>query len=157
MSIAALSTFVVITSSVVGYILAEERDRPYYEYRDHLDDYKVVCNDTDYSIHAVYVVYNTDNVWFCTRKLAKIIVAEKEVVQRYGYHYRDLIYDYYDLKTGEKICQDHEENFYIESIDSLYTYDDVKEHNGNISYEELVNEQTLDNLLSRDPELRPKR
>lgn len=117
----------------------------------------------NYSIDDVYAVYNTEKVWFCNRKLADI--NEEEVINgsfRYGngniseYYYRNEIYEYYDLKTGEKICQTHEDGFYIESLMDLYSKKEVKEHNYQFSLDDLEKEKNIEYMLSRDPGLKRK-
>ena len=93
-----------------------------------------------HNIDDVYVVYNADKVWFCNRKIVAVNKDETiygDFYRGYGdvseYYYRDEIYEYYDLKYGEKICQTHEDGFYIESLMKLYSEEEVIKHNYQLS------------------------
>lgn len=124
----------------------------------------ITYQDETYNIREVYAVYNNEQVWFCTAKLAEITEDEKLHGQfgRYGsgtvdeYYYREEIYEYYDIKTGEKICREHDEGFYIESIYSMYNMYYASEHNYTTTLESVENSFDIDYLLSREPQQRLK-
>lgn len=123
----------------------------------------LVDNDKEYSMKDIYVVYTKDEVHFCTRNLHKIHEEEKihgEFRRGYGgvdeYYYRDEVYDYYDIKTGNKICEDHQDGFYIEKLMDFYGKLDMKGRNYKIGVDEITNDIDNDYLLSRDPGLRRK-
>lgn len=116
-----------------------------------------------HNIDDVYAVYNAEQVWFCNRKLVAINEEEAVKGSTYrgtgnvsDYYYRDEIYEYYDLKTSERICQTHEDGFYIESLMDLYSEEEVIEHNYQLSLEDLEKENSIENMLSRNPGLKRK-
>ena len=130
------------------------------QYDKYLSSSVNTMNDT-YTISDVYVVYIVDELWFCNRKLIEI--NEKMGINGEAYHgtgyvsdyyYRDEIYEYYDIKSKEKICQTHESGFYIESLLDLYTEKDVKAHNYETPIDDLENEIEIEDILDRDPELK---
>lgn len=106
----------------------------------------------NYSICDVYAVYNAESLWFCNRRL--VAINEEETVRGISvadYYYRDEIYEYYDLKNGEKICQTHEDGFYIEPLMDLYSEEELMEHNYKLSLDNLEEEKSIEDVLSRDP------
>ena len=72
------------------------------------------------------------------------------------YYYRDDIYDYYDVQTGNRICQDHEDGFYVEKLTDFYTAYDMKKVGYSISISDVEDKINNDYLLSREPEIRRK-
>ena len=123
----------------------------------------VVDSDKEYSMKDIYVVYSVDEVHFCTRSIHKITEDDKihgKFARGYGsideYYYRDEIYDYYDIKTGNKICEDHQDGFYIEGLMNFYGNFDMKDRGYKIGIDEITNDIDNDYLLSREPEMRRK-
>ncbi len=118
----------------------------------------VVYDDKEYQMGNMYIVYNADNVYFCTRNLEK--VTDAKVTEEAGnddvdaYYHRDEIYDYFDVRTGDKICSDHEAGFYIEGLSDFYSVSDMKEKNYQINLDEVSENVNIDSLLSRDPGIR---
>ncbi|MBO5096231.1 MAG: hypothetical protein J6B98_05090 [Bacilli bacterium] len=124
----------------------------------------ITYQDETYNIREVFAVYNNEQVWFCTAKLAEITEDEKlyGYFGRFGsgtvgeYYYREEIYEYYDIKTGEKICREHDEGFYIESIYPMYNMYSAREQNYTTTLENVENSFDIDYLLSREPRARLK-
>lgn len=124
---------------------------------------KFVTDSGQYNLSDIYVVYNVDNTYFCTRDLVKVTEADS-VNGNFSmgngkvgeYYYRDDIYDYYDVKTGNKICQDHEDGFYIEKLTDFYNMHSMRDRKYSISISEVENEINNDYLLSRNPGIRRK-
>ena len=149
----------VFTAAIIGGIFKVKN----YQDKQH-DKYvssSVNTMNDSYTISDVYVVYNADELWFCNRKL--IAINEERAIEgqaRRGggyvsdYYYRDEIYEYYDIKSKEKICQTHEDGFYIESLLDLYTEKDVKAHNYETSIDDLENEINIEDILDRNPGLK---
>lgn len=160
---------VIITAGILigGCVYLVNDQQAMLEMRENT---RIVYEDQTFCMSDIFAVYNREDVWYCTRKLANIEEKEKTDIYVSGgrnrflvnggeYYYRDDIYDYYDIKTGDKICQDHEENFYIERVDSLYSNDEIKKHeesNYHISLKDLESEKNIDELLSRNPMPRRK-
>ena len=124
---------------------------------------KFITDSGQYNLSDIYVVYDVNNTYFCTRNLVKI--KETDSVDgnfRYGtgnvgeYYYRDDIYDYYDVQTGNRICQDHEDGFYVEKLTDFYTAYDMKKVGYSISISDVEDKINNDYLLSREPEIRRK-
>lgn len=135
----------------------------YSDLEEKYDNAKVVHMQNEYNLDDIYVVYNKDQVWFCTRKIFNISTAEKTISASFlgtgtseTYEYRKKIYEYLDIKTGQKICQDDEKDFFIEKLRAVYSSSEAKEDNYSVNLKELEEEKDLDNLLSREPKLRQK-
>ena len=156
----ATGGIVVVSSMIVGGIyFSNQRNEQYDRYQNSI----LVDNEKNYHMKDIYVVYSSDNVYFCTRSMHKITEDDKVYGNfRFGggnideYYYRDEIYDYYDIKTGKKICSDHQDGFYIEGLLDFYGMNKMSEKNYQISLEEITNDIDNDYLLSRDPGLRRK-
>lgn len=131
-----------------------------------IDNYlnsQLVTDNGEYNFQDIYVVYNTDDVHFCTREISKINEEDKihgSFVHGSGnvdeYYYRDEIYDYFDIGTKDKVCKDHEEGFYIEKLSTLYNIKDMESREWKIGLDEITNDLDNDYLLSREPGLRRK-
>ena len=169
---------VLVTFIVVGFVNHQKNLDKYYEnqakYRQMEQKYYnsiLVDDDKTYYMGNIYVVYDVDNVYFCTKKIQKVTEKSKtkgkfnvdgSYIDIHGegeadeYYYRDEIYDYYDIKTGKKICSDHEDGFYIEKLLDFYTVDKMNVKNYKISLDEIENDIDNDYLLSRDPGLKRK-
>lgn len=121
---------------------------------------QLVTDDGEYKIGDVYVVYNATDTHFCIRKNLQKISENTKVkgglLRTNEYYYRDEIYGYYDIKTGDKICQDHEDGFYIENLKDFYTTDDLYMMNYKVSLDEVSKSINNDYLLSRTPNLKRK-
>ena len=147
---------VVVSSMIVGAIyLVNQAGEEYDRYENSI----LVDNEKNYHMKDIYVVYSVDNVSFCTRSIHKITEDDK-VYGNYRhideYYYRDEIYDYYDIKTGKKICSDHQDGFYIEGLSDFYDKYEMCKKNYKISLDEVERDIDNDYLLSRDPGLRRK-
>lgn len=126
-------------------------------------DAKLVMSNEEYDINDIYAVYNNENVWFCTRTLKTVNEEDKMAgTMQYGsgyvdeVYYRDEIYNYIDLKTGRLICHDHEDNFYIENISSLYNSSNFQNDSHKLTFNDLENDISVDWLLSREPGTKSK-
>ena len=137
-----------VIGGVMGGLALNSIDENYY-------NSNVVYNDTEFPMRDIYIVYNVDSVYFCNRRIIKITEV-KRVGARSDYYYRDEIHDYYDMRTGEKICQDHEDGFYIEELLDFYDRFHMRSKNFNIELEEVVNDINLDFLLSREAKIKRK-
>ena len=138
---------------------ARERQAKYDKYLNS----QLVGDNEEYNLQDIYVVYNTDDVHFCTREISEINEEDKVHGSfRWGngnvdeYYYRDEIHDYFDIRTNDKVCQDHEEGFYIEKLSTFYNADDMESRAWKIGLDEITNDIDNDYLLSRDPGLRRK-
>lgn len=116
-------------------------------YANYLDS-TVVCNDKEYQMDNVYVVYNDDNTYFCTRELQN--VTEDGRVNS------DEIHDYFDIRTGHKICSDYENGFYIAGLLDFYSASDMNGRNYQINLDEVSANVNIDSLSSRNPVLKRK-
>ena len=115
--------------------------------------------EQEYEYKDVYVVYNAEDVFFCNRK----VVAVNEVTKTSGqftrgtgevreYQTREEVYGYFDIKTGEKICEDHEQGFYIENLSTVYKMknsDEFRTGPESKSYDEVAEDIDTEYLLSR--------
>lgn len=137
-----------VIGGVMGGLALNSIDENYY-------NSNVAYNDTEFPMRDIYIVYNMDSVYFCNRHIIKITEAKKEAITR-DYYYRDEIYDYYDIRTGEKICQDHEDGFYIEELFGFYDRFYMKSKNFNIELDEVANDINLEFLLSREAKIKRK-
>lgn len=104
-----------------------------------------------YNIDDLYIVYNNNDIWYCHRNVTNIYTKyEEQNNEIYGY--RGLEYGYYDIKSGEKICEDFDSNFYIESLLDICYENEIYGDNYIISIDSIEKEVTVDTLLSREPE-----
>lgn len=130
------------------------------EISENCSNAQLITDDSEYDLGDVYVVYNNTDTHFCTRKnLQKITEntkVEGDLFETYDYYYRDKIYGYYDIKTGDKICQDHEDGFYIENLKDFYTRDDLYVMDYKVNLNDVEKEINNDYLLSREPKLKRK-
>lgn len=117
----------------------------------------IVYKDDFYNISDLYVVYSIDSVHFCNRKLSKVTensLVDGESIFGFGEvndkYYRDEIYAYYDVKTGNKVCEDHEDGFFVEKLSDLSLQESFKSHDYKMSLNEIEQEVNLDYLLSRE-------
>lgn len=156
-------SFIVSFGLIVYMKIIDEQIEDACLAKEKYNNSNIIYMDNSYSIQDVYVIYNVDTVWFCTRKLEK--VTENSSVygyenRRYGqtneYYYREEIYGYYDIITGEKICQDHEDGFYLEALIDVYSKEESKYHNYNVDLGNLQDEVTIDELLSEEGTIKPK-
>ena len=164
-NIAIISTGVVIcTAYLVGLFswsnwLINSTEEDFKNYQNSI----VLFDDDEYKMSNIFVVYDANNVHFCTRKIHKITEEEKISGNfRYGsghvdeYFYRDEIYEYFDVETKERICYDHQDGFYIENLLGFYSREDMRNQNFKLSSGEVKARLDNDYLLSRDPGLRRK-
>ncbi|MBR5370208.1 MAG: hypothetical protein IK137_02770 [Bacilli bacterium] len=150
---------------IVGGIVAvpinvtNKRDKEWQRY----ENAKFVTDLCQYNLSDIYVVYDVNNAYFCTRKLEKI-TEEDSINGNFDlgtgsvgeYYYRDDIYGYYEVNTGNKMCMDHEDGFYIEKLTDFYDVDDMKIRDYSISISEVENEINNEFLLSRTPKMKRK-
>lgn len=156
----AAGAIVVVSSVVIGGVYLGDSQ---LEKREKYQNSVLVSDERDYLMKDIYVVYDVDNTHFCTRKIQKITEDDKiygSFRRGYGivdeYYYRDEIYDYYDIKTDEKVCCDHEDGFYIEGLMDFYDMNKMSDKNYRISLDEVSNDIDNENLLSRDASLKRK-
>lgn len=156
--IATTVSMATVTGATSGIILYNRSMLEKYE------NTKIIYDNMSHNIGDVFAVYNKDKVYYCTRQLYKITESEKiagNFVFGFGsidqYYYRDDIYDYYDIKTGEKICQDHQDGFYIENLYDIYDIQTADSHNYKINLEDLEEERNIDYLLSNKPSVKIKK
>ncbi len=147
------------TMVVVPCVIIDKR----YKAQARYSNAKVVTDSGQYDLSDIYVVYNVDNTYFCTKMLEKITEADSVNgnfnlgTGRVGeYYYRDDIYSYYEIETGNKICEDHEDGFYVEKLTDFYDVDDMKQRDYIISMSEVENEINNEYLLSRAPKIKRK-
>ena len=153
---------VPVAIAIVGGILAA----PCYVHDVHrmkVEDSKVVFDSTEYNsvynLEDIYAVYSVNTINYCTRKLEAITQGENVKGETNlgfgsvdGTYYRDNIYAYYDVKTGEKICKDHDYGYYMEPVSQFYTYKQAKDQNYTFNYNQITDDVDLEFLLSREPE-----
>lgn len=129
-----------------------------------LNNAYVDAGKNQFPVKDVYVVYSTDSVDFCTKKVDVVTEGDKvegNMNSLFGsgsgevgeYYYRDVIYGYYDIEDGAKVCEDHEYGYYTEPLNDVFDYrqECIKNQDARISVETIKNDVTLDYLLSRDP------
>lgn len=159
--IAVLAAGVVICTAFFGgiYYMFKSEDDDFHNFQNSV----VLFDDDEYKMSNVFVVYDTNNVYFCTRKIHKITEQDKISGNfRYGsghvdeYYYRDEIYEYFDIETKERICYDHQDGFYIENLLDLYGRKEMRNQSFKLSSGEVKEKLDNDYLLSRDPGLRRK-
>ena len=85
------------------------------------DKTKVIYDFVSYKLKNVYIVYNQNNIYYCIRRLCN----KNGEIEIYGNisknkYYRTIIYDYYDIKTQDFICQNDQGSYNIESLYDLY-------------------------------------
>lgn len=108
-------------------------------------------NSQNYKIDDIYIVYNMDNIWFCERKIYNVNTKfEEKNKEIYGY--RELVYGYYDIKSGEKICVDFDINFFIEPLLDACYKDKIIFNNNIIGLDSIEKKVTINRLLEREPE-----
>ena len=115
--------------------------------------------EQEYEYKNVYVVYNADDVFFCNRKVVgvnEVTKTNSQFIRGTGevkeYQTREEVYGYFDIKTGEKICEDHEQGFYIENLSTVYKMknsDEFRKAPESKSYDDVSEEIDADYLLSR--------
>lgn len=148
---------IIATVYSVGFIYFSNSTHQKYE------NSVIVNEDKEYQMKEIYVVYDTDNVYFCNRDIYKLMEDDKingTFVSGYGkvdeYYYRDEIYSYFDIKTGKEICHDHEDGFYIEKLMDFYNVNQIANKNYKINLSEISSDINADYLLSRNPGLKRK-
>ena len=151
-----------ITVIVVGVICIDRGIKKNID-NENYNKAVIVYKDNNYDINDLYVVYSIEGVCFCNRKLNKITensLVDGESIFGFGEvsdnYYRDEIYAYYDVKNGNKVCEDHEEGYYIEKLSDLSLQDIFKSHDYKMSLNEIEQEVNLDYLLSREPNPKQK-
>lgn len=156
--VATMLSVTAMTGAVSGMVEYNRSKLEKYE------NTKIIYDNMSYDIDDVFVVYNKDTVYYCTRELYKITESEKiEGNFIFGFgsvnecYYRDDIYNYYDIKTGEKICQDHQDGYYIESLFDIYDVYTANSHNFLVDLEYLEQERNMDFLLSNKPNVKIKK
>ena len=123
----------------------------YYDVKIHnFYESKITTNTTAYNINDIYVVYNTDKLYICERDVVSVYQKGNGMAK---------LYAYYDIKTGEQVHQDGAEGFVVENLyesginstsNPVLTVGKMFEKQGyTMSYDELVNELNVDNIISR--------
>ena len=130
------------------------------EISENCSNAQLITDDSEYNLEDVYVVYNNTDTHFCTRKNLQKITEDTKVkgglFETNEYYYRDEIYGYYDIKTGDKVCQDHEDGFYIENLKDFYSTGDLYVMDYKVNLNDVEKEINNDYLLSREPKLKRK-
>lgn len=104
-----------------------------------IEEYKqsvIVYNDKEYTVNDLYAVYTPDNVYFCNRKLNQNNDSDNNEV-----------YDYYDIKTGNKICSDNEDGFMIEKFTDLPFREEFSQFNNKMTLDEIENRMLRDYMV----------
>ena len=104
-----------------------------------IEEYKqsvIVYNDKEYTVNDLYAVYTPDNVYFCNRKLNQNNDSDNKEV-----------YDYYDIKTGNKICSDKEDGFMIEKFTDLPFREEFSQFNNKMTLDEIENRMLRDYMV----------
>lgn len=151
-----------ITVIVVGVICIDRGIKKNID-NENYNKAVIVYKDNNYDINDLYVVYSIEGVCFCNRKLNKVTensAVNGESIFGFGEvsdnYYRDEIYAYYDVKNGNKVCEDHEDGYYIEKLSDLSLQDIFKSHDYKMLLNEIEQEINLDYLLSREPKPKQK-
>ena len=111
----------------------------------------LVIDDEEYQMSDIYTVYNADEIHYCTRKIVSVNERTAVDVDGEPYSYREDKYAYYDIITGEKICEDHENGYYYEPMLEVLKQDEMKSYDYAMTYDEAEETVTLDRVLSREP------
>lgn len=131
------SNFNTITNELVKLHLSKKKICECLEYLEtHLEDvyksdryilnpvflnnkekHQVVYNKKIYKMKNLYIVYNENNNYFCIR----YIDNKTGEINLYGdisnkKYYKNIIYDYYDIKTGELVYMSNLDTYQVESM-----------------------------------------
>lgn len=92
---------------------------------------KVAYDNHFYQLSDLFVVYNDDKSYYCTRKLTSSSGEIKFLGNRY---YSKVNYDYYDINTKKMICNDMTDSFIIIPLCDIY---DVSVNNGLLMFNDV--------------------
>lgn len=105
---------------------------------DLTDGYYEENNFDKIKLNDVFLVYNIDNHYSCYRKLVGYdqqyishVFSTQAVLDRVE------IYEYYDLQTGEKVCQTGDEGYFYEPIINYIDFSDIKDLDYEVTAEQL--------------------
>lgn len=87
-----------------------------------------------YSIFSVYVLYNDNDIFYCTRKCDMHDLALGiGGIRSYLLKSREDKYIYYDISTGSEICStDDKKGYKIKRLDDFYNEERMSENGYNI-------------------------
>ena len=85
--------------------------------------FKVIYKKIFYKLRNLYVVYNNNFVYFCTKE---IINKDGEIIFLDKKYYHTIFCEYYDIKSKQFICDDTTIQYHIVSLRGLFDTLSVK-------------------------------
>lgn len=138
----------VITNGFIKLQLSKKKTCECLEYlENHLDDvfdsdryilnpiftkdkekHQVIYNKIIYKMKNIYIVYNEKNSFYCIRRC----LSKDGGIKVYGdknakKYYKNIIYEYYDIKTGDFIYESDNDTYQVENLyifNSIFNFPD---------------------------------
>ena len=107
-----------------------------------------------YSIFNVYVLYNDNDIFYCTRKRDRNDLAHGIAGIRSKLMSREEKYIYYDISTGSEICStDDKKGYEVKRLDDFYNEERMSENGYNIDAAK-VTEDMANYILAEEKPMR---
>ena len=101
---------------------------------------KFIYKSILYKFRNIYVVYNQENMYYCTRSLTHRRGQIEFLGKKY---YQDIDYSYYDIQTQDMVCDSKTLEYFIVNLIDICNYLDI-------DYPNIMSFKQIDSIIKND-------